>query len=199
MKGMAKEKTPPSSNDSSNFEDDNPLVQLANKRIVMLSGDIEESPISIVIGHLFNLAKQDSAKPIHLVISTYGGSVDDMLALYDVMRFVSCPIHTLGLGKIMSAGIFLLAAGEEGERQIGKNARCMYHLLSSESDGTVLDQENEIEEAKRMQDQINEIFLKHTKLTKKELNRWIKAKKDIYLTAQQAINHGIADKFLTKL
>jgi ATP-dependent Clp protease protease subunit len=181
------------------FEEENPLVQLANNRIIMLTGEIDEAPITITIAHLFNLAKQDPVKPIHLVINTYGGSVDDMLALYDAIQFVSCPVHTLGLGKIMSAGIFLLAAGKKGHRQIGKNARCMYHMMyGSYYDATVLDQESELEECKRMQGQINKLLIKHTGLTDEDLDEWMELKKDIYITPQEAIEWGIADKFLTR-
>lgn len=181
------------------FEDDNPLVQLANKRIVMLTGDVDEIPITITIAHLFNLAKQDKNKPIHLVINTYGGAVDDMLALYDAMQFLPCPVYTLGLGKIMSAGIFLLAAGEPGHRQIGKNARCMYHMIYGPSDGTILDHENEIDEHRRMQVQLNTILEKHTKLKTPQIEEWMNSKKDIYITPKQAITFGIVDKYLTKM
>lgn len=181
------------------FEDDNPLVQLANKRIIMLAGEVDEVPITISIAHLFNLAKQDKNKPIHLVINTYGGSVDDMLALYDAMQFIPCPVYTLGLGKIMSAGIFLLAAGASGHRQIGRNARCMYHMIYGPSDGTILDHENEIEEHRRMQAQVNTLLAKHSKLKKAELDDWMASKRDIYLTPADAIKHGIVDKYLTKL
>lgn len=180
------------------FEEDSPLVQLANKRIIMLSGDIEESPITIVIAHLFNLEKEDSTKPIRLVINTEGGSVDDMLALYDVIQWLPCPVHTLGLGKIMSAGIFLLAAGEPGYREIGKNARCMFHMLYGSSEGTILDYNNEVAEHQRIQTQINKIFSKHTKIKTKELKRWMNLKTDIYISAAEAINYGIADNYFTK-
>lgn len=192
-------KSPSSWGPLAEFEDDNPLVQLASKRIIMLAGEVDEVPITITIAHIFNLAKQDKSKPIHLVINTYGGVVDDMLALYDAMQFVPCPIYTLGLGKIMSAGIFLLAAGEQGHRQIGRNARCMYHMMYGPSDGTILDHENEIEEHRRMQAQLNGILHKHTKLKKPILDEWMNAKRDIYITPEDAIKHGIVDKYLTKL
>ena len=96
----------------SEFEYESPSVQLANERVILMTGEIDESPVGHVITHLFNLSRKNPKAPIYLVINTYGGSVDDMFALYDAMLFVKAPIRTVGLGKIMSAGLFLLAAGE---------------------------------------------------------------------------------------
>ena len=180
------------------WEDENPIVQLANNRIIMLTGDVAEVPITVTIAHLFNLSKK-SDKPIHLVINTYGGSVDDMLALYDAMQFVNAPVYTLGLGKIMSAGIFLLAAGEKGHRPIGRHSRCMYHMIWGDSDGTILDHENELVEMRRLQGVCNDIMEEHTTLTGKQLEAWMNTKKDIYITPEEAIQFGIVDKILTKM
>jgi ATP-dependent protease ClpP protease subunit len=62
-------------------------------------------------------------KPVEFYINTYGGSADDMFAMYDVMQVVmeETEIHTIGVGKVMSAGTLLLAAGTKGKRKIGKN------------------------------------------------------------------------------
>ena len=56
--------------------------------------------------------KEEDKKPIKFYLSTYGGSADDMFALYDTMRIIreDTEIHTIGLGKVMSAGVLLLAA-----------------------------------------------------------------------------------------
>src|SRR4051812_38599097 len=83
----------------------------SNDRIVYLSGEVNEHTIANVIVQLLSMANQ-SNKPIHLVVSTYGGSVDEMFSLYDAIKFLPCPVHTIGLGKIMSAGVLLLASGQ---------------------------------------------------------------------------------------
>ena len=69
--------------------------------------------------------------PIEMVISTPGGNADDMFAIYDTMRSIrdEVPIKTRGIGKVMSAGVVLLAAGTKGERSIGKNCRIMLHSV----------------------------------------------------------------------
>ena len=121
-----------------------------SERIVYLSGDVNEHSISSVITTLLSLANQDSKTPINLIVSTYGGSVDEMFSLYDVMKFLPCPVHTVGLGKIMSAGVLLMSAGKKGKRSIGKNTRVMIHPISSGNFGSVIEMINEVDELKRM-------------------------------------------------
>jgi len=177
------------------WEEENPVVQLAHKRTIMLAGDITEGSVAITIAHILNLSNE-SNKPIKLIINTEGGSVDEMLALYDIIQFVPTPIHTVGLGKIMSCGLFLLASGEKGQRKIGKNARGMYHMIYGDIHGNVLDYEREGNETKRMQQQVNSILSKHSKLTEKELDEMMKKNEDIYLTSEKLIKVGVADEFL---
>ena len=84
-----------------------------------------------------NKMEEEPAKPVQFYLSTYGGAADDMFALYDIMRIVrdETPIHTIGLGKVMSAGVLLLAAGTKGERRIAKNCRIMIHSVMGGNQG----------------------------------------------------------------
>ena len=89
-------------------------------RVVALYGDIDERKSRetlsglLVLHHSGKSEDEDGKEvwePMDMIISTYGGSADDMFALYDVMRMIQkdCEIHTFGLGKVMSAGVLLLA------------------------------------------------------------------------------------------
>ena len=71
-----------------------------------------------------------------------------MFSVYDMMRMIrdEIPICTFGRGKVMSAGVLLLAAGSKGERRIGKNCRVMIHGVISGQDGHIADVENEFSE-----------------------------------------------------
>ena len=64
-------------------------------------------------------------KPVEFYINTYGGSADDMFGMYDIMRNIrdTTEIHTCGIGKVMSAGVLLLASGTKGKRKGSKTAR----------------------------------------------------------------------------
>jgi len=163
------------------------------ERIVLLTGEVNELSIANVTHQLFAHCQACNTTPITLVINTYGGSVDEMFALYDTIKYINCPIHTVGLGKIMSAGVLLLAAGEKGKRIIGKHARVMLHPISTFTSGTIFAAINEIEEVKRMQELMMSSLVLESKMKKTELTKLFKQNMDIYIDAKKAVEYGIAD------
>ncbi len=134
--------------------------------------------------------------PIDLVISTPGGNADDMFAIYDTMRSIrdEVPIKTRGIGKVMSAGVVLLAAGTKGERSIGKNCRIMLHSVIGGHVGPMHQLDVEMEEIRNIQDQYIAVLSEETKMTKRYLRSLMKKKVNVYLSATEAVELGIADK-----
>ena len=134
--------------------------------------------------------------PIDMVISTPGGNADDMFAIYDTMRSIreEVPIRTRGIGKVMSAGVVLLAAGTKGERSIGKNCRVMLHSVIGGHVGPMHQLDNEMQEIRNIQDQYISVLAEETKMTKRYLQSLLKKKVNIYLSATEAVELGIADK-----
>jgi len=134
--------------------------------------------------------------PIDMVISTPGGNADDMFAIYDTMRSIreEVPIKTRGIGKVMSAGVVLLAAGTKGERSIGKNCRIMLHSVIGGHVGPMHQLDVEMEEIRNIQDQYIAVLSEETKMTKRYLRSLMKKKVNVYLSATEAVELGIADK-----
>jgi ATP-dependent Clp protease, protease subunit len=166
-----------------------------SSRLVVLHGDVNEASISLVVAQLLHLAGQNH-KPIHLVISTYGGSVDEMFTLYDTIKFLPCPVHTIALGKVMSAGVLLLASGTKGKRMIGRNARIMIHPVSGGASGNVFEVINDSKEHKRLQEQMVSAIVKETKVSKEKIEEIMKTGHDVYLLPEEAIKMGIVDKII---
>lgn len=166
-----------------------------NSRIVYLHGNVDEESICEVQKEIITFASK-ATSPVTLVISTYGGAIDEMFSLYDVMNFVPCAIRTVGLGKIMSAGVLLLAAGEKGSRTIGPNARVMLHSLTSGFYGNVFEFANETDELQRVQSKWVDLIVKHTKMTRDDVIAKMDKKVDQFITAEEAVSLGIADKIL---
>jgi len=164
-------------------------------RIVFLHGDVNEHSISSVVMQLLQLANQNH-KPIHLVISTYGGSIDEMFSLYDTIKFLPCPVHTVAMGKVMSAGVLLLASGAKGKRMIGKSARIMIHPVTGGIWGNVFEAMNEAQEHVRLQEMLELAMVRETKLTQEKVSEIMKTCHDFYLTPEQAIEFGIVDKII---
>ncbi|NBW06496.1 MAG: ATP-dependent Clp protease proteolytic subunit [Caulobacteraceae bacterium] len=166
-----------------------------SSRLVVLHGDVNESSISMVVAQMLHLASINH-KPIHLVISTYGGSVDEMFTLYDTIKFLPCPVHTIALGKVMSAGVLLLASGTKGRRMIGKNARVMIHPVSGGAGGNVFEVMAESKEHKRLQDQMVDAIVGETRSTREQIEKIMKRGHDVYLLPEEAIKMGIVDKII---
>lgn len=166
-----------------------------NSRIVVLHGEINESSVANVIVQLLHLANVNR-KPIHLVVSTYGGSVDEMFSCYDTIKFLPCPVHTIALGKVMSAGILLLASGKKGDRMIGRNARLMIHPVSGGTFGNVFEVINETKEQKRLHDLMVNTLIQETKMSEKTILKIMASGHDHYIDANEAIKLGIADRIV---
>ena len=137
----------------------------------------------------------DKKKPVEFYISTYGGNADDMFALYDVMRQVreETEIHTIGMGKVMSAGVPLLAAGTKGKRKIGKNCRVMIHSVVAGNHGPIHNLINEMEAVEQIQKMYINCLVSETKMTKKDVKKMLERNVNVYLSAEEAVELGIAD------
>ena len=133
--------------------------------------------------------------PIEFYISTYGGSANEMFAIYDVIREIRdfSPVCTYGIGKVMSAGVLLLASGTKGERKIGKYCRIMIHGVISGQHGHLSDVENEFEEAKSTQKLYIKALSDETNMTSKYIKKLMDKKTNVYFDASEAVDLGIAD------
>lgn len=171
-------------------------------RVIGLFSDVEQEKIAEICQSLIYMneankiqEKEEDKKSIEFYICTYGGSADDMFALYDLMNVVKeeTEIHTIGLGKVMSAGVLLLAAGSKGKRRIGKNCRVMIHNVMGGTAGSLPNLTNELEAIQQLQDDYVSALVENTKLSRKRLTKMLNEKVNIYLSAEEAVEHGIAD------
>ena len=134
-------------------------------------------------------------EPIEFVISTHGGLASEMFSVYDTIREIrdTMPIVTKGLGKVMSAGVLLLASGTKGYRKIGKHCRVMIHGVVSGQHGYIADVENEFTESKYTQKMYIKALADETDMTEKYVKKLMDKKTNVYLNAEEAVNLGIAD------
>ena len=144
-------------------------------RVIGLFSDVAEDKVAELVHALLYLNEinrnsgEENRKPIKFYLSTYGGSADDMFALYDVMRLVQSEeteIHTVGMGKVMSAGVLLLAAGTKGKRKIGKHCRVMIHSAMAGSHGSLPNLVNELEALQQLEEEYIDALVSETKMTK---------------------------------
>ena len=176
-------------------------------RLCGVYGDINEERSADVIYNMYALKElgrrleetdegiREFYEPFRFIVATHGGSATDMFAVYDSMREIKqdCDVHTVGQGKVMSAGVLLLAAGTKGQRRIGKNCRVMIHGVVSGQQGYIQDVENEFEEAKITQKMYVKSLADETDMTEKFIRKLLDRKTNVYFNAEQAVEMGIAD------
>jgi len=171
-------------------------------RIIGMFCDVHEEKVAEVIHAMLYLnemnkiqKKEENKRPIEFYLSTYGGSADDMFALYDVMRTVrqETEIHTLGLGKVMSAGVLLLAGGTKGHRRIAKNCRVMIHSVAAGNHGNLQDLTNELEAISDLQEMYTNALSAETNMTPADIKEMLDRNVNVYLSAVEAVKLGIAD------
>ncbi len=174
-------------------------------RVVGLFSEIVDEKIAEIIHAMLfmnemNKAEKDDKKKkdIEFYLSTYGGSADDMFALYDMMKHIqkSTDISVIGMGKVMSAGVLILAGGTHGKRKIGRNCRVMLHSVIAGNQGSIHSLINEMEAIQDLQEMYIDRLVEETKLTKKQLKKMLEQKVNIYLSAEQAVEYGIADEII---
>ena len=168
-------------------------------RLIGLFTEVMDEKVAELVHALLYLDElnrvRNEDKPIGFYVCTYGGSADDMFALYDVMRQVreTTEIHTIGMGKVMSAGVLLLAAGTKGKRKIGKYCRVMIHSVIGGSHGSLPNLANEMEAIQQIQKDYIDALVSETSMTKKQLKALLERKVNVYLSAEEAVELGIAD------
>jgi ATP-dependent Clp protease, protease subunit len=172
-------------------------------RSIMFVGEVTEDRAADLISALLVLSQTkdpdaERAEPIKLYVSTYGGSADEMFGIYDVINFCKkfCDIETIGLGKVMSAGTLMMASGTKGKRKIGKHCRVMIHAVNGGQVGDIHNLQNELEQTVSLQDSYIQAMSHETNMTKRQIQTLINRKVNVYLTAEEAIEKGLADEIL---
>jgi|TARA_B100000282_G_scaffold294182_1_gene270903 ATP-dependent Clp endopeptidase proteolytic subunit ClpP len=208
---------------SNSVLDDNQIVIINNIdppraeeiRSFSLYGDISEKMCGDAVSTLLYFAENPNSvayedpndpdselitvpNPIKMLVSTSGGSASEMFSVYDTMRLVreSCDIETFGVGKVMSAGVLILAAGTKGKRKIGQNCRVMIHGVMGGFGGSLTSMENEINEVRWIQESYIKCLAAESNLTVSGIKKMLKKQVDVYLSAEEAVKFGIADEIV---
>lgn len=171
-------------------------VDVAN-RCIFLTSDVDEESISHVIKGLYLMEAEDEEAPIEVRIMSYGGDVCDMFALHDVTRTLKCPVHTMGMGKVMSAAVLLLACGTTGERWAGPNTSFMIHVPSmhdGDEDGVKIHEvKANLEFTQEMWRRWYELMERYTNKPASHWRRLCNKNADVYFTADEALEWGLID------
>jgi ATP-dependent Clp protease protease subunit len=182
--------------------------RLLKDRVIMLDTDVNEHSASIIVAQLLFLESENSEKDISLFINSPGGSVTAGLAIYDTMQFIKPNVATYVVGQAASMGSFLASAGTKGKRFVLPESRTMIHRVSSGTPGTrgsvhvqelqFEDSKRAYEESQRINKRLTELYVKHNTAGKTYDEMFGDMKFDTFLSAQQAVEYGLADKVIEK-
>jgi ATP-dependent Clp protease protease subunit len=181
--------------------------RLLKDRIVMLDTDVNEHTSSLIVAQMLFLESQGN-EDITFFINSPGGSVTAGLAIYDTMQFIKPDVATYVLGQACSMGSFLAQAGAKGKRFVLPESRTMIHRVSSGTPGTrgsVHVQELQFEDAvramgesKRLNERLTQLYVKHNTAGKQYAELFETMKFDTFLSAEEAVAYGLADKVIDK-
>lgn len=182
--------------------------RLLRDRIVMLDTDVSEHSASLVIAQMLFLESENPDADILFYINSPGGLVTAGLAIYDTMQFIKPDVSTIVLGQACSMGSFLANAGAAGKRLVLPESRTMIHRVSSgtpSTRGSVHVQELQFEDAKRsfeesqrLNQRLTELYIKHNTAGKTYDEMFATMKFDTFLSAQEAVEMGLADEVISK-
>lgn len=183
-------------------------LQLPKDRNIYFTKQVDQSSIGDLTKHIIEINEDDKhlkkvysvygieykPKPIKIYIDSYGGAVYQCFGLLSVMERSKTPIHTIVTGCAMSCGFLILITGHK--RFAHKMSTPLYHQVSSGAFGKVQDMEERVEEAKRLQKNIEEYTMEKTKIEKKKLKKVLENKIDWFMTAKEAKELGVIDEIL---
>ena len=165
---------------------------LLENRVIFVAGEINQASALRVMMQMLYLEDQKRNQLINLYINSPGGSVDDTLALYDTMRFISSDVATYCIGRAYSGAAVLLAAGAEGKRHILPHGKVMIHQPYGGIYGQTSDVKIQADQIIKAKDTLNKILSEHTGQPYETVAA--DGERDKYFSANEAKAYGLVDE-----
>ena len=170
--------------------------RLLKDNIIFVGRAIDDEIANLVIAQMLFLEVENPDRDISLYINSPGGSITAGFAIYDTMQYVKPDVSTLCLGQAASFGAVLLAGGAAGKRAVLPNSRVVIHQPWVQSlGGQQTDIDIQARDLLRMRGRLDEILAEHCGKTKDEVHA--DTERDRILTAQEAVEYGLADRILS--
>ncbi len=170
--------------------------RLLKDRIVFIDGEIFDLTADLVVAQLLFLESQDPERDISLYINSPGGSVTAGLAIYDTIQYIKPNVQTICLGQASSMAALILACGTKGKRFVLPSSRVLIHQPWGGVQGQVSDIKVQAREILRLKKLTIDYFALHTGKSSEQIGRDLE--RDFYMSAEEAVSYGLADKILTR-
>ena len=170
-----------------------------SERKIFLWDSVTDETAADIVEKLLYLDMLDSSKEITFYMSTPGGSISAGMSIYDTMKLIKSPIKVVVTGIAMSMGSILLSAAPKGKRFLFPSARVMIHqpLIMGEMSGSAVDMHIQAQELERMRQELNKILAESSGQPIEKISA--DTDRDFFMTAQEAIDYGLADEIVTSI
>jgi ATP-dependent Clp protease protease subunit len=169
--------------------------RLLKDRIIFIGTPIDDTIANLVMAQLLHLESEDPDRDINLYINSPGGSITDLLAIYDTMQYVGPDVSTTCMGMAASAAATILAAGAKGKRYALPHSTILIHQPHGGARGQSADIEIQAREILRLRTLLDEIMAKHTGQTVEKITK--DTDRDFIMTAEQALEYGMIDDIIS--
>jgi len=167
---------------------------LLENRVVFLIGEISPGSAARVTMQMLYLENQKKGQDIHFYINSTGGVVDDTLAIYDTMGFLTSTISTYCIGRAYSGAALLLTAGAPGKRYILPHAKVMIHQPFGGIGGQAEDIRIQAEQIIKSKNELIRIIARHTGQAEDQVRK--DSERDKYFSADEAKKYGLVDEVI---
>ena len=178
---------------------------LLKERIVYLGMPLVPAVTELIVAELLFLQSDDPEKPIKIYINSTGtsgyngdpvGFETEAFAIYDTMKYIKPPIHTICIGSAMGMAAMLLSAGTKGCRASLPHTTIVLHQPKSYAQGQATDIQIRAKEVLANKATMLDILATTTGQDK------AKVEKDMdrlfYMTPHQAVEYGLIDRVFEK-
>ncbi len=167
--------------------------RLLKSRSVLLSGEINKRLAERVIKQLI-LLEADAEDPIRIFIDSPGGDVDAGYAIFDMVRFVTPPVVTIGMGLVASAAAIVLLAAPREHRVGLPNSHYLIHQPLSGIRGVATEIEIHARELEKLRSKINQMIAEETGQSLEKVER--DTDRDYWLNADEAQEYGLVSRII---
>lgn len=169
------------------------------QRKIFLWGEVNDESMSDIMAKLLYLDSDKPGEAIDFYINSPGGSVTAGMAVYDTMKLLNSPIRVTVTGMAASMGSILLCGAPKGNRFIFPHARVLIHqpLIMGRIVAPAVDINIQAEEMEKLRIEMNNILAASSGQPLEKIAK--DTDRDFYMTAQEAIDYGLADKIVEKL
>ena len=172
-------------------------VGLLNSHTHFLTGEIDEANIGACIKWLvYENLESTKLKTLTLYINSTGGDLYQAFGLIDIMRSSTHPIRTIGIGSVMSAAFLIFVSGTKGDRYIASNTGIMCHQFTEGIDAKYHDIKAQMKESEYCNQRMLNILKEASELPNAKIKAKLLPASDVYLTAQELVDLGLADSVL---